>query len=469
MAGGAVYIATTEGPVRVLQVRQDRSLEFAVLHHGFASRAAFLASDYRDFVGREYGFVERETGTRKYRARLSNNIVRGDSWRAGMLAAHALAHCGMLHEAASVSEPDAPMDTELEGADFVIWATGNIEHGPDGFELLVKKVSQVRQKLVLSEALFDACARLHLPVHVLIPKANRAEDVEAALQSVRAVNPDLAVRYLDRMWFSAEPWTGQETRMAEASTTVEVEPPVLAPAKPTGKRSHIIAGVGIALFALAVVAAGAYVAITRKPAPAEPAKTDVVVTAANEELAHPSAVPPVEPIPPSTTLPANPEPKKPLAPPASSTSAPSATSPAPETFGPTAPSAVLTLTVAPARSDCSNPSVRTTLSAPVRWGDEARMRIGDRHPCIATITTTESGHAYTLTADATSASGRIGQDGPENVRAGRQHLLAPLLIMGFSGVTGIVIAYAPGHNANPDLTLAGPPSARQARIWLDPN
>jgi predicted ATPase len=128
-----VVVATTSGPVDVLQItREERSLERSVACIDRSTTTADIDRAYDAFVRNPTGFVQRIWGHDCFRADLSSNIHDGLSWQLGLLMAHALYEAGRLAEA----DADATYDT-------LHWVTGEVRHGG----LKVGQVMHVDEKV----------------------------------------------------------------------------------------------------------------------------------------------------------------------------------------------------------------------------------------------------------------------------------------------------------------------------------
>ncbi len=85
-----IYIATTQGPVRVQAItEEDPDIKSVVCLDGLAEPLA-ISDRYHDFVKKGTGLIHREFGHGSYRVDVGKPIDRGDSWQLGLYCAHVL-------------------------------------------------------------------------------------------------------------------------------------------------------------------------------------------------------------------------------------------------------------------------------------------------------------------------------------------------------------------------------------------
>lgn len=205
MSGAAVFIATTVGPVRVRQIRRDTSIRAPAVSVNLDTRRPELLEGYQEFVGQPNGVIFRFTGgEERFRTQISADIVDGQSWRLGMFVAFALRQDDALCERSQVAPTDITPEEELQDAEQLIWATGEVKT-----DLSVESVTDIPLKLRQSEALFMAAAKKGLPILLLAPEANRSPEVVKALDKVRQ-RFNAEIRFLSKVEFWRYPWERQE-------------------------------------------------------------------------------------------------------------------------------------------------------------------------------------------------------------------------------------------------------------------
>ena len=85
-----IYIATTQGPVRVQAItEEDPDIKSVVCLDGMAEPLA-ISDRYHDFVKKGTGLIHREFGYGSYRVDVDKPIDQGSSWQLGVYCAHVL-------------------------------------------------------------------------------------------------------------------------------------------------------------------------------------------------------------------------------------------------------------------------------------------------------------------------------------------------------------------------------------------
>lgn len=170
-----VFIATTEGPSRVLSVRKEGVGTWSAMCVSGSSATLPVSSAYEEFISIRSGFVAKKTGHESYLTDLSAPITSGLSFGLGMLIAHALHENGALAHSGEVS-------------DKAIWATGELRRlsggNADELPIEVTSVRAVLRKLEASEALFASFAEQGLAVEIHVPEADLVADVESAIDQL---------------------------------------------------------------------------------------------------------------------------------------------------------------------------------------------------------------------------------------------------------------------------------------------
>ncbi len=168
-----LYIATSEGPVRVQRILAEDAVEdsepSAVCLNGTYTRLG-ITKGYTWFV-RDH--VRSVTGKGVYRMDLDARIDGGDSWMLGVWICHALLHEGRL----------AMHDDEAE---ITIFATGAVAFGAGADRTLeIRKVGHITDKVRLMAALMAEEAAAGRRVVFLAPRDN-ADEAKAELEKLPA-------------------------------------------------------------------------------------------------------------------------------------------------------------------------------------------------------------------------------------------------------------------------------------------
>jgi len=169
----AVFIATTGGPVQVLQITPERAPQSMVCVNR-TTNVLPVSKLYDQFVKPGSGVVEREFGpfeAASFRVDVSGPIDTGNSWQLGMYLVHA------LHAA-----PEHRLIEDITAADMIIWATGCVD-----YHLNVTEVDHVAAKIAASGDLFAEWAALGKPVAVITAAGVNESDARAALADSGAV------------------------------------------------------------------------------------------------------------------------------------------------------------------------------------------------------------------------------------------------------------------------------------------
>lgn len=156
----AVYIATTEGPVRVERITRETAAR-SVICLGRTTTVLPISVGYDRFVSKPSGVIEREFGPHPagtFRLDVGAQIHNGDSWQLGAFAAHALDAVGRLGGAETRSAR-------------AIWCTGRVLR-----DLRVEPVSHIAEKIKSSAALFTELGAAGTPIDLFLHPDN-ARDV----------------------------------------------------------------------------------------------------------------------------------------------------------------------------------------------------------------------------------------------------------------------------------------------------
>ena len=151
----AVFVATTGGAVQIQRLTPERAPQ-SLICLSRSSTIMPISGEYDDFVRRGSGVIDREFGPFEYdsfRADVSATVGAGQSWQMAFFLAHA-----------AEASAETSLAETLDEADHVIWATGQVD-----YDLNVRPVDHLVEKLAASNALFDRLKDLPQPVSVIVP------------------------------------------------------------------------------------------------------------------------------------------------------------------------------------------------------------------------------------------------------------------------------------------------------------
>lgn len=203
----AVFIPTTQTPVRILRLVVEPQVSLSTACLNLRASKASISDAYNDFVSLDTGIIARHTQQENYRLDLSDDIAQGNSWQLGVFIGHQLSHAGKL----APSDPNTA--TQLTEVERVIWASGEVDVNGS-----VHAVSDIERKLALSQTLFDDAQRQRLPVTLMLPEGNREPSLLSALEKLSAEYPCLSVQFVSRVDFSDS-----------AAVTTDPEPTLATP------------------------------------------------------------------------------------------------------------------------------------------------------------------------------------------------------------------------------------------------
>ena len=160
--GVRVYIATTEGPVRVERITREPAAR-SVVCLGRTTTVLPISDGYDAFTCQPSGVVERALGPfapGAFRLDVDGPIGGGESWQLGAFAAHALAAAGKL--AGAEARPER-----------AIWLTGRVRD-----DLGVAPVDFVADKIRSSAGAFAGLAGAGVPLTLFVHPDN-VDDIDA--------------------------------------------------------------------------------------------------------------------------------------------------------------------------------------------------------------------------------------------------------------------------------------------------
>ena len=158
----AIFVATTGGPIQIERLTEERAPQSMICISG-STTILPISTEYNDFVRRGSGVIERDlnlTDKVSFRADVSGMIDAGKSWQLGFFLAHAV-----------TASTKAALVTNLNDADYVIWATGCVD-----YDLNILKVDHLSEKLRTSLALFEQLEKKKTPITIIFP-GNQRENI----------------------------------------------------------------------------------------------------------------------------------------------------------------------------------------------------------------------------------------------------------------------------------------------------
>lgn len=153
----AVYIATHQGPVRIMRITEAPELKLSVALISLLSKKASISDEYHDFVCLDTGVIAHHTLVDRYEVQLEKNIESSRGWQLGIYIGHQLFHQQNL----------AIDDTDGKDGDCtsLILATGEVDRNSN-----VRPVKQIGDKLRSAEHLIQHAQNSHLPVMFYFPQ-----------------------------------------------------------------------------------------------------------------------------------------------------------------------------------------------------------------------------------------------------------------------------------------------------------
>jgi hypothetical protein len=148
----AVYIATNQGPVRIMRITEAPDLKLSVALVTQLSKKASISDEYHDFVCLDTGMIAHHTLVDRYELQLDNNIEPGRGWQLGIYIGHQLFHQQNL------------ATDEGRGCNSMIIAAGEVDRGSN-----VRPVKDIADKLRSAEPLILQAQDKRLPVTFYFP------------------------------------------------------------------------------------------------------------------------------------------------------------------------------------------------------------------------------------------------------------------------------------------------------------
>jgi hypothetical protein len=166
----AVYIATNQGPVRIMRITEAPELKLSVALVSQLSKKASISDEYHDFVCLDTGVIAHHTLVDRYELQLEKNIEPGRGWQLGIYIGHQLFHQQNL----AVDEADGAECNSL------IVATGEV-----GRDSNVRPVKDIGDKLRSAERLIRQAQDNRQPVTFYFPQQNLSTSETELLQEFR--------------------------------------------------------------------------------------------------------------------------------------------------------------------------------------------------------------------------------------------------------------------------------------------
>jgi hypothetical protein len=151
----AIFVATTEGPVRVERITRERAPQSMVCLNR-SSTVLPISAAYDSFVRPGSGVIERTFGPFEpgaFRLDVSAPIETGESWQLGFFVAHALC-----------ASPNGGLLESPDQADAVLWITGLVD-----CDLGVGPVGHLAEKMHASRGPMSAWRESGRPVSLFVP------------------------------------------------------------------------------------------------------------------------------------------------------------------------------------------------------------------------------------------------------------------------------------------------------------
>lgn len=208
----AVFIPTTQGPVRVqrLVVEPHVALSNVCLNWGHTKAA--ISDKYSDFVSLD---IVRHTRQKNYRLDLSDDINQGKSWQLGVFISHQLQHQNRLAHC----EPGATH--LLSDVDRIIWASGEMD-----VEGGVHSVFDIERKLKVSHSLFVQAQEAEIPISVLLPEEDCTDELKGRLDLLTEYHPNMEFEFIQHLDFiSPNPEEPIEPDATITEEPIETLPP----------------------------------------------------------------------------------------------------------------------------------------------------------------------------------------------------------------------------------------------------
>ena len=168
----AVYIATTEGPVRITHLQPDSGDLSVMLLTGTSDEVPISArKEYQRFVHGNTGAIERVLGRKgTFRMEVSGPIDGGESWQLGAFLAHALLGRGRLAQGV---DPDTESVDDIAQAVIV---TGTV----NPTNRSVGAVNHVAKKIEVAGRVLRTLTDQGVDIGLIVPIKNQAEANTAA-------------------------------------------------------------------------------------------------------------------------------------------------------------------------------------------------------------------------------------------------------------------------------------------------
>ncbi len=174
----AVYIATNQGPVRIMRITEAPDLKLSVALVSTLSKKASISDEYHDFVCLDTGVIAHHTLVDRYEVQLDNNIEPKRGWQLGIYIGHQLFH----QQALAVDKTDAidKADGQDDECNSLILATGEIDRNNN-----VRPVRDIGDKLRSAEPLIQHAHDNRLSVTFYYPQQSLSTSETELMQGFR--------------------------------------------------------------------------------------------------------------------------------------------------------------------------------------------------------------------------------------------------------------------------------------------
>ena len=204
----AVYVLTTEGPVRLERLSRESGAASSMVCLQRSSRKFdSLSTAYEDFVRAPTGVIDRDypaAGSGAYRLDISAEITDGDSWQFGVFVAHA------LHANGCLCGPDRTPEVAL-------MLTGSVD-----VDLRVGDVAHVREKLHAANGDIELLTEVGIDVRVILPVSDAAGQNNDSPENVVVERVGSAAELVTALGFSA-PGLSADLAAAASGTSERAE------------------------------------------------------------------------------------------------------------------------------------------------------------------------------------------------------------------------------------------------------
>lgn len=265
----AVYVLTTEGPVRLERIsRESVAASSMVCLRRTSRKFDTLSTAYEDFVRAPTGVIDRDypaASSGAYRLDISAEITDGDSWQFGVFVAHA------LHANGYLCGPD-------RAPEMALLLTGSVDA-----DLRVGGVAHVREKLHAANGEIEMLTKAGAGVRVILPASDAAGQITSGLESFVVERAGSAAEWVAALGFSA-PGSPADIAITASSNSGRAE--VASPNQNSERLRRRIGLVVGGIAAAGVIGAGVLLMSNRMDEPRTPER---VVSPATSPTSQPES------------------------------------------------------------------------------------------------------------------------------------------------------------------------------------